>query len=181
MSEGLPPDDEVQGSGDMPDPGRRKDGKPFKDGNTRDDGTYEVGRNRPPAQHRFSKDDGRKRGKRVKGAKNVGTIWRKKLSQKIRIGDKSQTAAEWLVEAMIRRGITNSDRAAETSLSKADHLDNERESQLGKSDAEIIETWLADRFAEAIGETSDDADTPLGDEAGGENDTFDEKDNPHEN
>lgn len=40
---------------------------------------------------------------------------------------------------MIRRGISRSDRAAETALGEAGRLEGERPRQLGKTDAEIIE------------------------------------------
>ena len=154
----LPPDDQKPGSGNAPEPGRRKDGKPFKDGNTREDGSFEIGRNRAPKDHQFAVGDGRKRGRRAKGSKNLRTIWTKKLHQKIRHEGKEQTAAEWLVEGLIRRGISSSDRAAETALSQAEHLEGERERQLRKSDTEIIEDWLAERLAQSLSNASDDFD-----------------------
>jgi hypothetical protein len=158
MTDILPPDDDDNCSDNPQEPGRRKDGKPFKDGNTRDDGSYGVGKYRPPKNGQFQKNDGRKRGKRKKGSKNLATIWAKKLSQKIKYEGKEQTAAEWLVEGMIRRGISRSDRAAETALGEAGRLEGERERHLGKTDTEIIETWLAQRLSEAANDISDDED-----------------------
>lgn len=142
------------------EPGRRKDGKPFKDGNTRADGSYDIGKYRTPPEHRFQKGDGRKRGKRQKGSKNVAAIWSKKLKQKIAIDGKVQTAAEWLVEGMIRRGISKSDRAAESALMQAGMLDAARESLLGKTDIEIIEAWLAQRMMDGGVTTTDDYNAP---------------------
>lgn len=53
--------------------GRRKDGKPFATGNTREDGSYTTGKSRPPAATQFAAGDGRKRGRRPKGTKNFDT------------------------------------------------------------------------------------------------------------
>lgn len=89
----LPEDDDDNGTGKGPEPGRRKDGLPYKDGNTRDDGSYGVGKYRPPESGQFRKGDRRKRGQRKKGGKNLATIWAKKLTQKIKYEGKEQTAA----------------------------------------------------------------------------------------
>ena len=62
--------------------GRRKDGKPFKDGNVREDGSYEVGRNRPPQKSQFAVGDGRKRGSRKKGVPNADTEFMEELQRK---------------------------------------------------------------------------------------------------
>lgn len=158
MSDDLPPHDDDKGSGGSPEPGLRRDGKPFKDGNTREDGSYGIGKYRPPSQHQFRKGDDRKRGKRKKGSKNVAAIWAKKLKEKIRFDGKEQTATEWLVEGTIRRGISRSDRAAENALGEAGRLEMERERGLGLTDAEIVERWLAQRLTESESDISDDRD-----------------------
>jgi hypothetical protein len=67
--------------------GRRKDGKPFKDDNVREDGSYEVGRNRPPKQHRFATGDGRKRGSRKKGVPNADTQFLQELQRKTTVSE----------------------------------------------------------------------------------------------
>lgn len=162
MSSNPPDHGDGGGSNGSPEAGRRQDGKPYKDGNTREDGSYKNGKYRAPVEHQFRKGDERERGKRKKGSKNVATIWAKKLKEKIRIDGKEQTAAEWLVEGMIRRGITRSDRAAETALGEAGRLEMERERGLGLTDAEIVEAWLAQRLTEAGNEVSDDRDVDEG-------------------
>ncbi|MGE3628179.1 MAG: hypothetical protein AB7G34_17610, partial [Hyphomicrobiales bacterium] len=53
--------------------GVRKDGKPFAPGNTSEDGSYIVGNKRAPVEHRFAVNDGRKRGRRIKGTKGLKT------------------------------------------------------------------------------------------------------------
>ena len=68
-----------------PQRGLRKDGQAFKEGNTRADGSFAVGKNRPPEQHRFRENDGRQRGRREKGKKNLLTEWREELDTKIEV------------------------------------------------------------------------------------------------
>lgn len=161
-------DDERAGRGE----GLRKDGKPFKANNLRDDGSYEVGKGRPPSEHRFAKGDGRKRGKRPKGSKNLDKIWERQLRKPRTIDGVTQESREWIVEGVVRRGIAKSDRAAETALAKAAQLERKEKNQLGLSDREIINTWLAVRQGMQDGIVSDDADNPLhgiDDHAGGGN------------
>lgn len=64
-------------------PGRRKDGQPYKDGNTGEDGSYLVGRNRTPVHSRFQIGDGRTRGRRAKGVPNADTEFERELNRKI--------------------------------------------------------------------------------------------------
>jgi hypothetical protein len=102
------------------EPGRRKDGKSFKEGNTREDGSYAVGRNRTSESTKFAVGDGRTRGRRAKGTKNLMTEWREELSAKISIteGGKTRKVSKRraLIKAKIDRGIKKSDRANETAL-----------------------------------------------------------------
>ena len=53
--------------------GRRKDGKPYKSGNIRQDGEYAVGKSRPPKAGQFAVNDGRKRGRRPRGTRGLKT------------------------------------------------------------------------------------------------------------
>jgi hypothetical protein len=153
------------------EPGRRKDGKPFKEGNTREDGSYEVGRNRTSESTKFAVNDGRVRGRRVKGTKNLMTEWREELSAKITIVEggkpKKVSKRRALIKAKIDRGIKKSDRANETALRYA-QLSEKREPGLQADDLAIVAAWLA---AQQIEGDTDDADqvdgiaTILGDPA----------------
>ena len=138
--------------------GRRKDGRPFKEGNTRGDGSYIVGGARPPEEHRFRKGDGRPRGRRGKGRKNFLTEWREELNSKIPITEngkrKKVSKRRALIKSKIKRGIEKSDRAAETAF-RYDELSERRDPGLQADDREIIETWLAGILQEG---NSDDAD-----------------------
>lgn len=141
--------------------GMRKDGKPFKEGNTRGDGSYIVGGRRPPADHQFREDDGRQRGKRGKGRKNLLTEWREELDAKIPITEngkrKQVSKRRALIKSKIKRGIEKSDRAAETAL-RYDELSERRRPGLQADDREIIERWLAGILQES---NSDDANLNL--------------------
>lgn len=128
-----------------PKSGRRMDGKPYKDDNTRPDGSYEVGKNRPPKHSRFAVNDGRTRGRRAKGTKNVLSQWRDELNRKITIneGGKSLriTNLQGLIKTRIREGLKGKDRPAELSLRYAE-LSEKREPGLQSDDFKIIERWL---------------------------------------
>lgn len=138
--------------------GRRKDGKPFKPGNERADGSYEIGKFRTPEATRFTAGDGRQRGKRPKDHKNLLTEWREELDTKIPLteGGKTRkvTKRRGLIKSQIDRGLKKSDRAAETALRYAE-MSERRDPGLQEDDMAIIEAWLS--AMQTIGD-SDDAD-----------------------
>lgn len=142
-------------------PGRRKDGKPYKTGNTRDDGSYGVGRQRPPQHTRFAVDDGRTRGRRSKGTKNLATDWAEELAERITISEGGKprrvTKQRALVKSTVSRGMKSSDRAAETAFR---HAAGERgpSTALALSDTEIIAAWLAQRESQAADDPAHDSD-----------------------
>lgn len=140
--------------------GRRKDGKPFKPGNERADGSYEVGRNRTPETTRFAKGDGRSRGQRPKDRKNLLTEWREELDSKIPVTEggkvRKVTKRRGLIKSQIDRGLKKSDRAAETSLRYAE-MSERRDPGLQEDDHAIIAAWLAGVQGT---DDSDDADLP---------------------
>ena len=53
--------------------------------NTDDNGDYKVGKNRPPQNNRFEVGDGRPRGKRKKGTRNLATDLRAELDAKVTV------------------------------------------------------------------------------------------------
>jgi hypothetical protein len=132
---------------DGPTPhGTRKDGKPYKEGNTREDGSYAVGKDRTPVVTRFAEGDGRRRGKRAKGTRNLMTEWREELNQKITIneGGKSLKVSKRraLIKSKVSRGLGKSDRANEEALRYAE-LSEKRDPGLQTDDLELIEAWLS--------------------------------------
>lgn len=136
--------------------GRRKDGKPYKDGNTRPDGSYAVGKNRTPVPTRFAVDDGRKRGKREKGVKNADTEFARELNRKMTIKEngverkvsKSQAVDLRLIDNATRKGdnkaIEMVDQRRRRIAEAAEH--NRRYHTL--SDQQILETYLRERAEE---------------------------------
>lgn len=66
---------------DRDDGDGRDDG--FKSGNRDADGNYVVGRSRPPEHGKFRKGDGRPRGRRKKGTRNLATDFREELASKV--------------------------------------------------------------------------------------------------
>lgn len=137
-------------------PGIRKDGLPYKEANTRPDGSYEVGRNRPPSSTRFAAGDGRKRGRRAKGTKKLLTEWREELDEKITLTEGGKTKRiskrRGLIKSQIDRGMKKSDRAAETALRYAE-LSEKREPGLQADDLAIIKSWLEGQ--RIVGDTDD--------------------------
>lgn len=131
-----------------PKPGVRKDGKPYKDGNTRADGSYAVGKNRPAERTKFAVGDGRKRGRRTKGTKNLLTEWREELDSKLTLTEggktKKITKRRALIKSSIERAIKRSDRAVEMALRYAE-LSERREPGLQSDDLAMIDAWLAAR------------------------------------
>lgn len=67
--------------------GRRKDGRPFKKGNTQDDGSYRIGKGRTPEGTRFAVGDGRKRGRRAKGVRNADSDFEEEFNRKVTVAE----------------------------------------------------------------------------------------------
>ena len=126
--------------------GRRKDGKPYAEDNTREDGSYKTGYGRTPEHSRFAKNDNRKRGQRAAGTKNLMTEWREELDTKVTLTEggktKKITKRRALIKANIDRGIKKSDRANEGALRYA-ALSEKREPGVQADDLAIIEAWFA--------------------------------------
>lgn len=143
MSE--PPEDEPPVDDAAGQPGIRKDGKPYASDNTRDDGSYQIGYQRPPAHSQFARGDNRKRGKRARGTRNLLTEWREELAEKVivRKGDKTSKISKrrGTIRSQIDRAIKGSDRAAENVLRYAE-LSEKRDPRLQADDHEIIDAWL---------------------------------------
>lgn len=147
--------------------GVRKDGKPYQDGNTRADGSYAIGKGRTPEVTRFRKDDGRKRGKRPKGGKNLDTIWRKQLAKPMTIKGETRSKLEWAIEGLINRAVVKSDRAAEIVFDRAARLEQVAERGPALSDRALLDAWMSRHLSQPAGAVTDDADVPLDENASG--------------
>ena len=136
-----------------PPRGYRKDGKPYKDGNTLEDGSYGVGRNRPPPEGQFRKDDGRSRGRRRKGVRNHDTEFNEELNRKIRIREDGR---ERLVSKGLAVDLRLIDNAAIKGQNRAIELVDERRRRItekaeanalyqNQGDREIMRAYLEER------------------------------------
>lgn len=132
--------------------GRRKDGKPFKEGNTRDDGSYDVGKNRTPLHTRFAEGDGRKRGRRAKGVKNFDTDWDKELNKTVTLkvnGERRRmTAHRAQVKVTMDAGAKGNIKAQQIIYDKAARVAAAKAERGVYSDDGIIEAWYAQRREE---------------------------------
>lgn len=136
--------------------GRRKDGKPFQEGNVREDGSYEGGRNRPPKQHRFAVDDGRKRGSRKKGVPNADTEFMQELLRKTTVSENGKKRRMTKRRSIDLRLIDNAsvkgqNRAIEIVDKKCQRIEttqqqNRRYHTLG--DEQILQAYLQERAQE---------------------------------
>lgn len=147
------------GGGNSPPqtPGRRKDGKPYKENNTREDGSYAVGRNRTPVTTRFAKDDGRKRGRRTKGTLNADTQFERELNRKTVIRENGKERRVSKSEAVDLRLIDNATRKGDN---KAIEMIDQRRRRIAAEkeetarryhnlrDVEIMEQYLLQRSNE---------------------------------
>ncbi len=149
--------------------GRRKDGKPFKDGNTREDGSYDVGKGRTPVATRFAEGDGRKRGRRGKGVKNFDTDWEKELNKtvtlKVNGEPKRMSAHRAQVKLTMDAGAQGHIKAQQIIYDKADRVAAAKTERSVYSDDGIVEAWYAQRQEELkqgiVGDDDELAITPI--------------------
>jgi len=136
--------------------GRRKDGKPFKEGNAREDGSYAVGRNRTPKHTRFAKGDGRQRGRRKKGVLNADSEFQRELARKVTVRENGKERKVSKSHAVDLRLLDN---ATTKGDNRAIEMIDQRRQRMAESaeanrhyhslaDSEILETYLRERAAE---------------------------------
>ena len=149
----------MTGSGNGPPPsdgGRRKDGRPYKDHNTREDGSYLVGRNRPPEQTRFAENDGRPRGRRPKGVRNADTAFTRELSRKMTIKEngverkvsKSHAVDLRLIDNATRKGDNRAIEMVDQRRRRIAEAAEQNRRYHTLSDEEILLAYLRERSEE---------------------------------
>lgn len=145
--------------GEAPQPpvgGRRKDGRPYREDNIREDGSYEVGKGRPPASGQFTVGDGRKRGRRAKGVQNADTEFARELSRKMVVKEngverkvtKSHAVDLRLIDNATRKGDNRAIEMVDQRrrrIADAAELNRHRHIQ---SDQAILEAYLHERANE---------------------------------
>lgn len=160
----------------MADGGRRKDGKPFKEGNTREDGSYGVGKCRTPEHTRFAAGDGRKRGKRPKGARNFEKDWEEELSKSVRVVRNGKTIKVSAHHAQVMKTLElaskGKERSQELVFRQAERLGQRNRQASSRGDDELIAVWLAELSVTPEEPTivSADDEVPAGNDAVGSQD-----------
>lgn len=158
---------------DNDDVGRRKDGKVYAPGNTREDGSYETGRNRPPAATRFAKDDGRARGRRPKGTRNFDTEFAEESARLMPVVENGKTRKVPKRRAAIIRLYDNANGKGQNAALEQVIRHNFRIAEkaqgsprsLSLTDQQIVEAWLSQRGIQPSGDPDsqeDGADLPEG-------------------
>ena len=98
----------------------------YKPGNTDENGDYKVGRNRPPEHGKFRTGDGRKRGRRKKGTRNLATDFNEELASKVTLKVDGKPRRVTKQRAIMMRLMDNASRgqnpAINTILNYAEKL-----------------------------------------------------------
>lgn len=145
------------GAGDPPfGRGRRKDGQPFAKDNVAEDGSYIVGRNRPPEAGRFSKGDGRPRGRRKQGVENVDSFFERELGRKVTVREDGKerkvTKSNSIDMRLIQEAVMGDIRAIELVDTRRRRIEAKREEHQRRfhklSDAEILNRYFEQLSAE---------------------------------
>lgn len=135
--------------------GRRKNGAPFREGNTREDGSYRVGKNRTPEHTRFAVGDGRRRGKRPKGSRNFDKDWENELTRRVRItrdGKEVRVSAHH-AQVMTAMALASKgrERSQELVFRKAVEVAEHKRTAQSRGDEELIAEWLDQQAGVADG------------------------------
>ena len=162
-------DDPTNGEDAIP-PGIRRDGRRYAEGNTREDGDYRVGKNRPPEHSRFRAGDGRRRGRRPKGQRNFDKDWEDELGRTVHLtrdGRKMSVSAHRAqVMTALSLAAKGRERSQELVFRKAGELADRRRTTQSQGDDALIAEWFARQgLAQANGDEptivgDDDPDSP---------------------
>ncbi|WP_423140818.1 DUF5681 domain-containing protein [Parablastomonas sp. CN1-191] len=138
--------------------GRRKDGLPFKEGNTREDGSYAVGKYRTPESGKFAVGDGRKRGRRAKGVRNVDSDFEEEFNRRVTVteGGKKRSVSKGRASIirLLDNGYSKGQTAAIIEIDRRHQrlLEKKAASQQRtvEADAALLEAYIK----EMLGQTS---------------------------
>ena len=138
--------------------GRRKDGKPFKAGNTREDGSYNVGKSRTPEHTRFAIDDGRKRGRRARGVRNADSDFEEEINRKVTVaeGDKKRrvTKGRASVIRLLDNGYNKGQTSAIIVIDRRHQRLLEKKEAIGQRTVEADAALLNAYIQEMLGQPS---------------------------
>lgn len=127
--------------------GRRQDGRPFADSNTREDGDYRVGKNRPPEHAQFRSGDGRRRGRRPKGQRNFDKDWEDELARTVQLTRDGRALRVSAHRAQVMTAMSlaakGRERSQELVFRKASELADRRRTVQSQGDDALIAEWFA--------------------------------------
>ena len=146
----MGPDKDI-GSGDITG---HKRGRQYAPDNTREDGSYRVGRGRPPEQSRFRQNDGRKRGRRPKGQRNFDTEFEDEARRLITVRENGKKRRVTKMRGAIIRAFDSATaksdpRSASLVFSHAARIgdrQNPYAARLSPDDDEELNAWLRERL-----------------------------------
>lgn len=88
----------------------------YKPGNVAPDGSYLVGKCRPPQAGKFRKGDGRRRGRRKKGARNFATLLKAELKAGMTLVENGETKKVSKMQGIIKRHLDNALRGQNSAI-----------------------------------------------------------------
>lgn len=136
--------------------GRRKDGLPYREGNTREDGSYLIGRGRPPVKGQFASGDGRPRGRRAKGVRNADTEFMRELNRRMVVKEngverkvtKSHAVDLRLIDNATRKGDNRAIEMVDARRRRISEASEASRRRHELSDRAILEAYLRERANE---------------------------------
>lgn len=143
-------------------------GSRYKAGNTASDGSYIVGKGRPPKRTQFAKGDGRKRGRRPKGQKNFDTLFMEEANRKVTIVEGGKKRKVTKLHSVIIRGFDNAGAKGQNTaiaqfMGHAQRIsDSQRPSdgQLEPDEEAMLNAWIEQAMAKiAAGDNPGDPET----------------------
>ncbi|MEO6381489.1 MAG: DUF5681 domain-containing protein [Nitrobacter sp.] len=97
---------------DKPDPEVER----FAPGNTSPDGSYLVGKNKPPESGKFRANDGRLRGRRRKGTKNLATDFEEEMVSRVTVSVGGQQKRVTRQRSIVMRVLDNASRGQNSAI-----------------------------------------------------------------
>lgn len=143
----------------------------YKAGNIGPDGSYLVGKGKPPKHTRFAVGDGRKRGRRPKGQKNFATEFSEEAMRMVtlREGGKERKVTKFraaVIRILDNAGAKGSNTAIKAVLDHAARLsagpqERSPRDSLDASEQSQLDEWLEQELAKrAQGATPGDPEAP---------------------
>ena len=96
--------------------GREGPQKDYKHGNTNPDGSYRVGKGKPPESGKFRAGDGRDRGRRKKDTRNLATDFREELESKVTLKVDGKPRKVTKQRAVMMRLMDNASRGQNVAI-----------------------------------------------------------------